>query len=81
MTPEEIVTNPTLRSLDFIIIVSAVLFGNALSALFFYAVWAITKYERKYGLHDSKHVIPGYLYFLGLIPPLVAGAGGYFLIP
>ncbi len=62
------------------VIVSAVIAGNALSALWIYAIWRITNYEKKHGVQYSRYKIPGYLYLLAIPTPVIMGIGGLLLI-
>jgi hypothetical protein len=70
----------TLDSFDYLAIISAVIFGNALSALWAYVMWRFTQYERRHGIEGSRGRIPGHLYLLALVTPAAAGLGAWVLL-
>lgn len=47
--------------LDFYQVIGAVVFGNALSAVFAYGLWRATKIEKKLGVKDGSQFLPFWL--------------------
>lgn len=62
---------------EFISIVSAVMFGNALTLAYVYALWRFVQAEKQ-GLSTNK--MPFMLYVYGIAGPLIAAFGIYITV-